>query len=56
MTNKHLGLVIPEDTLQKLRYVAAYDGRSVNGLLRILIRDHLREFERKNGKIETELK
>lgn len=52
MTQKHLGLLIPEDMMQKLRYAAAYDGRSVNGLIRVLIRDYIVVFEKQHGKIE----
>ncbi|NCB62787.1 MAG: hypothetical protein EOM52_04100 [Clostridia bacterium] len=38
--------------LKKLHYVAAYDGRSVNKELEILVRDYIEKFEAKNGKID----
>ena len=42
--NKHLGLHIDEELHRKLRYVADYDGRSLNGEVLYLIRRYLSDF------------
>lgn len=52
MNQKHLGLKLDEELMKKLRYVAAYEGRSMNGLLRRLIREYIQQFEKAVGKIE----
>ena len=49
--NKHLGLHIDEELHRKLRYVAEYDGRSMNGEVLYLIRRYLSDFEETHGKI-----
>ncbi len=38
--------------LQKLEYVAAYEGRSINSHVLVLIRQSIHAFEEQNGKIE----
>ena len=43
--------LIDSDTLDKLHYVADYEGRSANSQVRILIRDCIEKFEREHGKI-----
>lgn len=48
---KHLGIRIEDDLHYKLHYVCKYDGRSANGEILYLIRKHIEEFERENGKI-----
>jgi len=50
--DKHLGLRIDEETLEKFRYVAKYDARSLNGQIMFLIHKCIREFEAEHGKIE----
>ncbi len=44
---KHLGLRIDEETHKKLKDMAEYDGRSINGEVLFLIRQAIREFESK---------
>ena len=51
-TSKHIGLRVDEETLEKLRYVASYEGRSINGHLMYLAREDIRRFEKEHGKIE----
>lgn len=51
--NKHIGLLCTEETLCKLKYIAEYDGRSLNGELIHLINSAIRQFERNNGVIIT---
>ena len=50
-TNKHLGLEIDPELHYKLHYIAKYEGRSANGQVLYLIRQCIREFEEKDGRI-----
>lgn len=50
--NKHLGIEISPDLHGKLKYIAKYEDRSINGQVLFLIRKSIREFEEQNGKIE----
>ena len=50
--NKHLGIEIDPDLHSKLKYIAKYEDRSINGQVLYLIRKSIREFEEKNGEIE----
>jgi len=50
-TEKHLGIRINETLHYKLHYVAKFDGRSGNGEILYLIRQHIAEFEKKYGEI-----
>jgi hypothetical protein len=52
--NKHLGLRIDYDSLQKLHYISNFEGRSSNGQLLYLIRKCIEEFENENGAIQFE--
>lgn len=49
---KHFGLRIPENLLNKFRYVCEYEGRSGNAQLLFLIRKCVDEHERAHGKIK----
>jgi len=50
--DKHLGVRIDKETLEKFRYVAKYDARSLNGQIMFLIHKCIREFEAEHGEIE----
>ena len=50
--NKHLGIEISPELHAKLKYIAKYDGRSMNGQVLYLIRDCIKNFEKENGTIE----
>ena len=52
--NKHLGLEIEPDLHAKLKYIAKYEDRSINGEIVYLIKQAVRKFESENGKIDTE--
>ena len=54
--NKHLGIEIEPELHMELHYIAKYEGRSANGQILYLIRQCIKAFEEKNGKIEIELK
>ena len=44
--DKHLGLRIDSDTHEKLKELAEYDGRSINGEVIYLIRQAIRAYEK----------
>lgn len=50
--NPQYGLRVPEDLLDKLKYIAEYNGRSANREIEQLIRVHVAKFEHKHGEIE----
>lgn len=50
--NKHIGLRCTDETLNKLKYIAEYEGRSINGEILYLINSEIRRFEKENGVIE----
>ncbi len=50
--NKHLGIEISPEIHAKLKYIAKYEGRSMNGQVLYLIRDCIKNFEKENGTIE----
>lgn len=52
--NKHLGIEVDPELHYKLRYIADYEGRSVNRQILYLIRQCIREFEEKEGPIPFE--
>ena len=52
MAIKNLSVRIDENMLNKLHYVAEYEGRSANSEVLILIRNEIERFEEKYGKIE----
>ena len=49
--NKHLGIEIDPELHQKLKYVAEYEGRSINGQVLYLIRQCVKKFESENEPI-----
>ncbi len=44
-------LRVPQELLDKLAYIANYEGRTKNKELEQLIKKHIDEFEAKHGKI-----
>ena len=55
MSVKSFSIRIEEEMLEKLSYVASYEGRSVNSHVLVLIRDSIKSFEESNGKIQGEI-
>ena len=51
MATKNYTLRIDSDMLNKLHYVADYEGRSANSQILILIRDCIKKYEEENGEI-----
>ena len=49
--NKHLGIEIDPELHQKLKYIAEFEGRSINGQILYLVRQCVRKFESENEPI-----
>ena len=47
-------LRVPQELLDKLAYIANYEGRTKNKELEQLIKKHIDEFESKHGTIPTQ--
>lgn len=56
MAIKSVSIRMEEEMLQKLGYVADYEGRSVNSHVLVLIRDSIRDFEQEHGEISGDIK
>lgn len=54
--NKHLGIEVDPELHHKIRYIARYEGRSINGQVLYLIRQCIKEFEQREGEIPPERK
>lgn len=52
MAIKSVSIRIEEEMLKKINYVAEYEGRSINSHILVLVRNSIKEFEEKNGKID----
>ena len=53
MAIKSLSIRIEEEMLDKLHFVADYEGRSANSQIIVLIRKLIEEYEEKHGEIKT---
>lgn len=51
MAIKSVSIRIEEEMLEKIGYVAEYEGRSVNSHILVLIREDIKAFEQEHGKI-----
>ena len=49
MAIKSVSIRIEEEMLNKIAYIADYEGRSVNSQVLVLIREHIKKFEECNG-------
>ena len=56
MAIKSVSIRIEEEMLEKLGYVADYEGRSVNSHVLVLIRDSIKAFEQEHGAIEGSIR
>ena len=52
MAIKSVSIRIEEEMLDKLSYIADYEGRSVNSQVLVLIRQSINAFESANGPID----
>ena len=53
MAIKNISVRIDETMLDKLHFVADYEGRSANGQILVLIRDCVEQYEAKHGEIKV---
>ena len=56
MAVKSVSIRIEEEMLEKIGYVADYEGRSVNSHILTLVRDSIKQFESEHGSIEGTIK
>ena len=52
-SNKHLGIEIEPELHAKLKYIAKYEGRSINAQVLYLVRQCIKEHETFEGKIDV---
>ena len=52
MAVKSVSIRIEEEMLEKIGYVADYEGRSVNSHVLVLIRENIKKFEEEHGSID----
>lgn len=52
MAIKSVSIRIEEEMLEKIGFVADYEGRSVNSHILVLVRENIKAFEAEHGKIE----
>lgn len=52
MAVKSVSIRIEEEMLEKIGYVADFEGRSVNSHILVLVRESIKAFESVHGKIE----
>ena len=52
--NPHYALRIPVATMNKLKYIAEYNGRSANKEIEQLILRHIADYEKEHGPIPSD--
>ena len=52
MAIKSVSIRIEEEMLDKIGFVADYEGRSVNSHILVLVRENIKAFEEKHGPID----
>lgn len=50
-SNKHISIEIDPELHYKLHYISRYEGRSANGQILYLVRQCIKSFEEREGKI-----
>ena len=56
MAVKSVSIRFEEEMLEKLSYVADYEGRSVNSHVLVLVRESIKQFEAEHGVIEGQIR
>lgn len=56
MAIKSVSIRMEEEMLEKLGFVADYEGRSLNSHILVLIRDSIKTYETEHGKIDGRIK
>lgn len=52
MAIKSVSIRIEEEMLEKLAFVADYEGRSINSHILVLIRENIKAYEQEHGEID----
>ena len=55
MAVKSVSIRIEQEMLDKLGFVADYEGRSVNSHVLVLIRENIKKFEEEHGSIDGDI-
>ena len=55
MAIKSVSIRIEEEMLNKIAYIADYEGRSVNSHILVLIRQNIKAFEEEHGTISGDI-
>ena len=55
MAIKSVSIRIEQEMLDKIGYVADYEGRSVNSHVLVLIRENIKKFESEHGSINGDI-
>ena len=55
MAIKSVSIRIEKEMLDKIGYVADYEGRSVNSHVLVLIRENIKKFEEEHGSIDGDI-
>ncbi len=55
MSTKSVSIRIEQEMLDKIAYIADYEGRSINSHVLVLIRESIKAFEAENDIIEKEI-
>ena len=55
MKVKSVSIRFPQEMLDKIAYVAEYEGRSVNSHVLVLVRQDIARFEKEHEKIEGDI-
>ena len=50
--DKTVGFRLSVELLEKIQYIARFECRSTSSVIRLLIREHVEQFEREHGIIE----
>lgn len=56
MAVKSVSIRIEEEMLEKIGFIADYEGRSVNSHILVLIRKDIKAFEEEHGTIEGDIR
>ena len=56
MAVKSVSIRIEEEMLEKLGFVAEYEGRSVNSHILVLIRENIKTYEAEHGNIDSSIR
>lgn len=56
MSVKSVSIRIEQEMLDKIGYIADYEGRSVNSHILVLVRENIKAFEQEHGVIEGSIR